>query len=118
VLAGCDTGIVKVSRGPIDQSLAETYARVSSGISMAGVDVVGSRLSTYGAEHPGGGLATADTQVWVVTLSGLFPLSSCKIEFPWTSGEVPATPCPTPNVTERVVLDAGDGEVIVVLPGG
>jgi hypothetical protein len=79
--------------------------------------VVGSRLSTYGAEQPEGTLASPDTQVWVVTLSGRFPLASCKIEFPWTSGEVPATPCPTPNVIERVVLDARDGKVIVVLPG-
>lgn len=107
-----------VSVGPIDRSLAETYARLGSGVSFAPVDVVDSRLSTYGAERPRGSLRAAHVQVWVVVLSGSFPISGCKIHVNPFGSAPPASPCPTPAARERVLIDAGNGEVIELIPGG
>lgn len=114
---GIEIGPV-VSVGPIDRSLAETYARLGSGVSFAPVDVVDSRLSTYGAERPRGSLRAADVQVWVVVLSGSFPISGCKIDVSLFGSAPPASPCPTPAARERVLIDAGNGEVIELIPGG
>jgi hypothetical protein len=125
--AGC-SGIVQV-RHEVDQRSAEDYARMASGVSVEPVEVVGSRQSTYGLEHPGGAKADAKTAVWVVTLSGRFPVGSCLISFPIfdfpSLGATPTptprstpTPCPTPSARERVLVDAKTGEVIETLPGG
>jgi hypothetical protein len=119
LLAGCGIEIGPlVSVGPIDRSLAETYARFGSGVSLAAIDVVDARLSTYGAERPGGSLRASDAQVWVVTLSGSFPIGGCRIDIGLLGSAPPATPCPTPAAWERVLVDAGNGDVIEVIPGG
>ena len=86
-------------------------------MSLAPVQVVSSRLSTYGAEHPGGTLATRDLPVWAVTLGGAFPYASCLIvAFP--SPGATFRPCPSPAPRERVLVDARTGHVVEVIPGG
>lgn len=118
LLVGCG-GVGDVVRvGPISQSVAETNARMSSGVSFAAVTVVSSRLSTYGQERPGRSLLAPDAQVWVVILSGSFPYGSCRIQLPGLGSAPPASPCPTPTSRERVLLDARSGKVIEVVPGG
>jgi hypothetical protein len=119
-LAGCDSLSGVVTTGPVAQSVAETNARMSSGVSLASVEVVSSRLSTYGAEQPGGSLRAPDAQVWAVVLSGAFPYGSCLITIPGfgSPAPTPAKPCPAPALRERVLLDANSGRVIVVIPGG
>jgi hypothetical protein len=121
-VAACDTvgdvvnGVVS-SPAPIAQSYAEDLARLSSGMSVAPVAVVSSRLSTYGAEHPGGTLAARDLPVWAVILSGAFPYASCLIVvFP--SPGATFRPCPSPAARERVLLNGRTGLVIEVIPGG
>jgi hypothetical protein len=125
-IAGACSGVVQV-RHEVDQHLAEDYARMASGVSVEPVEVVGSRQSTYGLERPGGTKAAVDTAVWVVTLSGRFPVGSCLVSFPVfdfpSLGATPTPkpsvkPCPTPSAKERVLVDAKTGEVLDTLPGG
>jgi hypothetical protein len=126
VVASACSGVLQV-RHEVDQRLAEDYARMASGVSVEPVEVVGSRPSTYGAERPGGATVAADTAVWVVTLSGRFPVGSCLVSFPIfdfpSLGATPTPrpsvkPCPTPSARERVLVNATTGQVIETLPGG
>ena len=118
--AGCDSLSGVVTTGPVAQSVAEMNARMSSGVSLASVEVVSSRISTYGAEHPGGSLRAPDAQVWAVVLSGAFPYGSCQITIPGfgSPAATAAKPCPQPALRERVLLDGKSGRVIEVIPGG
>ena len=121
-VAGCSAiGDAIPKGGPIAQSLAEDYARLASGISVAPVAVVSSRLSTYGAERPGGTAAGPGDQVWAVILSGMFPVASCFVQVPvfnLNATPPPANPCPAPSARERVLVDANSGKVLEVIPGG
>jgi len=123
--AACDAisaGIV--TRAPIAQNLAEDYARLSSGASVAPVAVVSSRLSTDGAERPGGRSRQPDAQVWAVVLTGAFPAASCGTPkaLPTNSFGMGGFPglanCPPPATRERVLIDAFSGQGIEVIPGG
>jgi hypothetical protein len=118
-LAGgaCDAVGDVVTTGPIAQKVAEDTARFSSGVSLASVEVVLSRLSTYGAERPGGRLAPPDRQVWAVILSGAFPYGSCTINI-LGSPAPRGTPCPAPAPRQRVLVDARSGQVIESILGG
>jgi predicted small secreted protein len=121
LLAACDT---IVTRGPITQSVAETNARRSSGASVAPVAVVSARLSTYGAERPGGRDRDPSAQVWAVVLSGAFPAASCGTPKPVPTnsfgiGGFPGLAnCPPPFPRERVLIDALSGATIEVIQGG
>ena len=115
--ASCDALGDVVTTGPIAQRVAEDNARFASGMSMAAVEVVASRLSTYGVERPGGRAAAPEREVWVVTLSGAFPYGSCLIVL-FPSPSVRAAPCPTPATRQRILVDARNGQVIDrILPG-
>jgi hypothetical protein len=122
IVLGCSAAVdvvntVVSSPAPIARSYAEDMARLSSGVSVAPVDVVSSRLSTYGAERPGGRLAAADRPVWAVVLSGLFPASSCMVTLFPSPGATPRS-CPSAAPRERVLVDARTALVIEVISGG
>jgi hypothetical protein len=121
-LSGCAQLISAIPEGgPIPKNLAEDYARLSSGASVAAVEVVSSQLSTYGIERPGGTAAAPDTKVWAVVLKGAFPYGSCS--FPglgmtfWSQSPalvptVPPVPCPAPALRQRILLNARNGQFI------
>ena len=120
-LSGC-AGVVHAvpDRGPMSAAMAEDYARLAAGASVATIEVLSSRLSTYGAERPGGTAATPDTAVWSITLKGALPYASCAFNLgPGTSSglgttkaEPTAAPCPPPALRQRILLHARDGRVI------
>jgi hypothetical protein len=115
-LTACNLVAVVVTMGPISQQTAEDTARFSSGVSVAPVAVVFSRLSTYGAEHPGGSLAAPEGAVWAVTLSGgFFPESSCTAILGFASPSLSDPPCRPPSPPERVLVDAWSGHVIEIV---
>jgi hypothetical protein len=127
-VSGCSQVMSVVETGPISQKLAEDYARLGAGASVQSIEVVSSRLSTYGVERPGGLSADAAAQVWAVVLSGAFPYGSCDIGFNLGSFNLFASgppkpqptfkPCNPPAMRERILVDARNGHIIErIVPG-
>jgi hypothetical protein len=72
--------------------------------------VVATRLSTFGAEAPMGGTADPATVVWAVSLSGRFEPGSCG---PAPAGTATPNPCPSPQTSERILIDATTGAFLL-----
>jgi hypothetical protein len=129
-VSGCSQVMSVVDTGPISQKLAEDYARLGAGASVQSIEVVSSRLTTYGVERPGGHATDPATQVWAVILSGAFPYGSCDIGAglgqyfgsfdPFGSPRPQPTfkPCNPPAMRERILVDARNGHIIErIVPG-
>jgi hypothetical protein len=88
-------------------------ANAAEAVALASLDggpdskVVGSRLSTFGAEAPASEVADAGTVVWAVSLTGRYEPGSC--------GPATATPhpCPSPRNSALVLVDASTGTFIM-----
>jgi len=105
VLAGCQPP------GPTPRISADVADRAA--LAVAGspdAKVIGTRLSSFGVEAPRSGVADAATVVWAVSLSGRFRPGSCG-----PAPIPPATPgpCPSPQNTQLVLIDATTGAFIM-----
>ena len=86
---------------------AATAIAVRSTTSSVPVSVTATRASTYGLEARGTRVVPAETPVWVVDISGSFPVS-CGPAPPPSVVKV----CPQPLTTARVLTDSRTGEFI------
>ena len=104
VTPGSSAAAVTMSPGPgtISSAAAERVALAQYGPS---VTVVSTKLSDYGSVAGGGLVVPSATLVWAVLLSGTFPFSC---------GQVTATPhpCPAPATSAVVLVDAHTGAFV------
>jgi hypothetical protein len=112
-LAACELpeGVV-TNDFTVPQQQAEDAARIAAGMSLAGVRVLASRLTTYGEARPGGTARPPDHPVWVVTLGGAFPDASCQ---PLTFS-ASARPCRSPAARKTMILDARNANLLEAIP--
>jgi len=106
LFAGCH------APGATPGTSADEADRVALAASPGGPNarVVGTRRSTFGVEAPTSYVADASTVVWAVSLTGVFEPVSCgpAMTPPATPG-----PCPSPQTTELVLINASTGAFIM-----
>jgi hypothetical protein len=95
--------------GAVSRESAVATAIGSSG-STTPVTLISATLTTFGSVASGSSIASAETQVWAIALSGTFQPPSCGPSQPSTASR---TPCP-PATSELVVINAQSGAVIVM----
>lgn len=105
VLIAAACGGQTSSSSTVSADSASATAIAESGSTIP-VNVLSTRLSTYGAEAGGGLMVDASTPVWAVRLSGSFQPPSC--------GPVTASPhpCPAPATSALILIDARTGAFI------
>ncbi|HEX7949753.1 MAG TPA: hypothetical protein VF494_05345 [Candidatus Limnocylindrales bacterium] len=104
VLALMACGNPAPSAVPILQQAAEAAAIAQA--DGTNVHVVSTRLSSYGAVAGSGAAVDANTPVWVVVLSGTFPVAACGTPSPTSH------PCTSTATSAQVLIDARTGAFI------